>query len=567
MAPSLLAPLQSLFRFLDEHPAIRLLAAAGLLATALLAPLPGWVLDAWIVLALASAAGMAVMLTWVGQELSPEEALSGLPSYLHRFAFHRMALAIALTRAVLLERDTGAILDWVAHQAFARNVGVGLAAVAVIYLARVGLAHYHRADRLRLMHERLPEEAARLDKAEAEGRLSPVEAGRRRRALEAEVRTLAEAGSLFRLLRHQALVGLTLAVCFLAAGLAHGLVAKGLPLSAVLLNFTAYGLAEATITALPGLIIGLALSHWLVAAREDEEGDEAFPAEADRPLVSVEAGREAAFALKRAFPAVVAMLRARLMHDLGLALPRVGLTTSASLPPTSYRILVRGQVAGLGEISRDEPAESLAGELERAIAGDAAALLPIETTQAMLDDMAQRHPVLVAEVRERLGLPTLHGVLKGLLREQAPLRDMPALLEALVVTAPTGAPVGQLVEEARRAIAPAILAPLADGEGRLLAFELDPAWLEPLAATQAWDALDPALGAELARALTEARLRSRQRGPRAVLVAPRRYRRLVAELLREHDCTAAVVAPEELTSRYPVRIIGVIKRPAPLTVS
>src|SRR5690606_29279732 len=114
MSAHLVTPLQNLFRWLDERPAVRLLGAIAVAAAAVLAKLPGWVLDLWLVGALISAVGTAVLLVAVGREVAPREMLDGLPAFLRRSFFHRVVLAIALTKAIVTGQHPGVLMEWLA---------------------------------------------------------------------------------------------------------------------------------------------------------------------------------------------------------------------------------------------------------------------------------------------------------------------------------------------------------------------------------------------------------------------------------------------------------------------
>ncbi|HEY9723519.1 MAG TPA: hypothetical protein V6D47_16020, partial [Oscillatoriaceae cyanobacterium] len=96
MLDTLLATYQALTRWLDERPSARMGLTLGLLAIAVLTPLPGWVLDGWVLVSFLGAAGVALLVLTVGGELSPEELLAGMPAYLTRFTLNRLALALAL---------------------------------------------------------------------------------------------------------------------------------------------------------------------------------------------------------------------------------------------------------------------------------------------------------------------------------------------------------------------------------------------------------------------------------------------------------------------------------------
>lgn len=563
MLERLFAPVQALYRWLDDHTGLRLFGGLALFAAAILAPLPGWVLDAWIVLAIGGALAMAALLLVVGDELHPREALTGLPAFLRRFAFHRLALALALTKAILLGTGAGLIMEWLAQRGLGGNVGVGLAAIAAIYAARFAAAQFPHAERLAQAIGRLPAELESVDRALTAGRLSPVAARRRRELLAEEVETLGDGRQIYRLLRADTAIGLVLGACLIGAGLVTGLVFKGWPWALTLSALTLYGVGEAILTALPGLVFGVTLGQWLGTALEDatdvvREGD----GEADRPaaaLVTLEVGREIGQAMRRAFPEVVAVIRTRLARELGVQLPRVELAGSSALAPRGYRVIVRGVAWSRGEVAGPEAVDELAEILTETARLNAAALLTLDATRALLDDLAEEHPVAVAHALERHGLATIHAVLQGLLQEQVPLRDVAGLLEGLVAAGEPGASAPALVERLRRRLALPLTLALADERGVVRAIELAPEWEAALADGSDDHALARDLATACRELLTHAALRP---GQRVALIASALHRSRVAALVAGLLPGVAVLAPDEISPRCELRPLGTIERRA-----
>jgi flagellar biosynthesis protein FlhA len=315
------------------------------------------------------------------------------------------------------------------------------------------------------------------------------------------------------------------------------------------------------------------LSQWMGTALESTTfGQMGTPTE-DAPdvaplaLMAVEIGRELAPAMRRAFPERVAIVRTRLSQDLGFQLPRVDLVALAGLPPRGYRLTIRGVALAVGTLLPTEAADLLGIEIEQAARTQAANLLTLDASQALLDELAVEHPVAVAQALERLGLPVLHGVFLGLLREQIGLRDLAGLVDALVGLADVSTSVPVLVEHARRAMAPQIGQRLVDSRGVITALELGSDWDEDLAAMPSgfYAATgERAIAQDLQSACRETVDRLVPYGVRPALIVPRRFRPLVAEALAPAVPRLAVLAPDELAARFEVRLIGRVERPAPI---
>ncbi len=83
--------------------------------------------------------------------------------------------------------------------------------------------------------------------------------------------------------------------------------------------------------------------------------------------------------------------------------------------------------------------------------------------------------------RKLLTLGEVERVLEQLLRERVSIRDLGAILEALLEIAPVNKSLVTLVEAARQALGRRLIAPLLDSDGQLPVLLLDPAIEEEIA--------------------------------------------------------------------------------------
>jgi flagellar biosynthesis protein FlhA len=121
------------------------------------------------------------------------------------------------------------------------------------------------------------------------------------------------------------------------------------------------------------------------------------------------------------------------------------------------------------------------GELVRQHAWE---LLNRAELKRRLDSLNETHPKLVEElVPKLLTLGEVSRVLEQLLRERVSIRDLGAVLEALVETAPLNKSTEALVEAARQAMGRRLVQPLLDGDGQLPVLLLDPAFEEEIVST------------------------------------------------------------------------------------
>ncbi len=123
------------------------------------------------------------------------------------------------------------------------------------------------------------------------------------------------------------------------------------------------------------------------------------------------------------------------------------------------------------------------GELIRQHAWE---LLGRAETKRLLDSLNESHPKLLEElVPKIMTLGEVERVLEQLLRERVSIRDLGAILEALLETAPVNKSQLALVEAARQAMGRRLIQPLLDGDGQLPVLLLDPALEEEILATLA----------------------------------------------------------------------------------
>jgi flagellar biosynthesis protein FlhA len=311
----------------------------------------------------------------------------------------------------------------------------------------------------------------------------------------------------------------------------------------------------------------------------------------------------------------VRMLRRHLAGELGFLIPPVHISDNLRLRAREYVVLLRGMEIGrwqtegncLLAVSAEAGARPLPGketrepaygsparwiqpalEDEALAAGysvvDAATLIGTHLaelirrhahellgraeTKRLLDSLAESHPKLVEElVPKILSLGEVQRVLQQLLREQVSIRDLGAILEALVETAPQSRALPQLVEAARQALGRRLTQPLLDPDGTLRVIALDPALEDELAGLA-----DPGAGGRLLtaggqtpvlRRLADSVKRLIGSAPtlaQPVLLCPSPARYHVKRWLEPVLPRLTVVAPAEIPPGVAVRAAGVVRQ-------
>lgn len=311
-------------------------------------------------------------------------------------------------------------------------------------------------------------------------------------------------------------------------------------------------------------------------------------------------------------------LRRKLAGELGFLLPPVRTHDSLDVGPDEYRILIQDQVVGTGRIPRGrvlamgQGLESLPGEaavdpvfglaarwippeaktqaqvlgatvvdrssvivthLAEVVRRHADELLTRQQVKEMLDALRQAAPVVVDElVSSQLPLGELQRVLRDLLAERVPVRNLAAIVEAVVDRARQTHEPDALLEAAREALGGAIGTRFATGGKLPVAYlvpELELRLVESLVSVDGRRSLGiaheelRALRAEVA----EAKQRAEAQGLDLVLVTMGAIRRPLWAVLARTPAELPVLALGEIGSSVDVvqmGVIGGVQQPAAL---
>jgi flagellar biosynthesis protein FlhA len=314
----------------------------------------------------------------------------------------------------------------------------------------------------------------------------------------------------------------------------------------------------------------------------------------------------------------VKALRRKVASDIGVVIPPVRTRDNLDLPLKTYAIklfgieVARGEApAGtvlaigefLGSLPGDPTREPVFGldakwipaelrnqaemsgatvvdrasvittHLAEVVTQHAARLLGREDVKMLTDVVRRSHPVVVEELTPALlSLGEVQRVLQSLLDENVSVRDLTRIYEALSLRAQATKDLDQLVEAARAALGPAVVAPyLIDGVVTVISLEplLEQRMLEALRPGEpgALLALDPDTAQQLLTDLSQLTAHAENENLRPVLVCSPQIRAAVRRMIRPVIGRLPVLAYPELTGAGQVRSVGVVTAEAVAAVT
>ncbi|HKE01402.1 MAG TPA: flagellar biosynthesis protein FlhA, partial [Planctomycetota bacterium] len=309
----------------------------------------------------------------------------------------------------------------------------------------------------------------------------------------------------------------------------------------------------------------------------------------------------------------VAMLRRQFATQEGIVVPPVRIRDNMRLDPNGYRILVGGEEVATGKLQPGhllamdasgragalggiattdpvfgmparwipeaaradaellgwtivDPVSVLVTHLTETLRRHAHELLTRDDVKHLLETAKKRSPAVVEElVPGLLSIGDVQKVLRNLLRERVPLKNLSAVLEALADRAGETKDVHALTEAARSALGRAICERFAGPDGKLHAVTLDPALetrLVPLTGAAGVDAGAPPTAAFLRRvgdAATATITAASRSGREPVVLTRANLRRVVRDLVAPVAPRVPVLSYPEAQSARAVESAGVMK--------
>jgi flagellar biosynthesis protein FlhA len=202
--------------------------------------------------------------------------------------------------------------------------------------------------------------------------------------------------------------------------------------------------------------------------------------------------------------------------------------------------------------------------LAEVVRSHAARLLGREDVRMLTDAVKRTHPAVVDELTPaQLSLGEVQRVLQSLLDEQVSVRDLVRIFEALSLRARAGKDLDGLVEAARAALGPAIVAPyVVDGTVHVVSFEpgVEQRLLEGLRPTEGGGvlAVDPQLAQAVLTHLSTLVQEAENLNITPVLACAPQLRAAVRRLLEPTVGRLPVLSYTELAGPIQIRSAGVV---------
>ncbi|MBP6382228.1 MAG: flagellar biosynthesis protein FlhA [Pseudomonadales bacterium] len=305
-------------------------------------------------------------------------------------------------------------------------------------------------------------------------------------------------------------------------------------------------------------------------------------------------------------------VRKKLSQEMGFLVPPVHIRDNLELMPNAYRILLMGVAMGEAEVfperelainpgqvfgrvdgvecrdpafgldavwierSQHERAQTLgytvvdastvvATHLNQVLLEHIDELLGHEEVEQLLQKLAKMSPKLAEElVPGTLTVNQLLGVLKNLLAEGVPIRDIRSIAEAIAAQAVRSKDPAALTAAARVALGRTIFQQISGNAASLPVITLEPQMEQVLmkslqrggaAGGEADDiVLEPSLAERLQRSMNEAAQRQEVQGKAPVLLVPAPLRAVLARFMRHTNRATKVISYQEIPGNKQVTI-------------
>lgn len=305
-------------------------------------------------------------------------------------------------------------------------------------------------------------------------------------------------------------------------------------------------------------------------------------------------------------------MRRNIANDLGFLMPKIRIRDNLQLPPNVYNFKLKGIVIGSSEVYPDkfmamsdgmiseeiegipakepafgydalwidasqkedamvkgyipiEPAAVISTHMSELVRQNASELLTRQETQNILDKLKEDYPVLVDDTLRVASVGLIQKVLKALLKDNIPIKDMLSILESVGDVAEYTKNLDMLIEYVRKALSRVITSMYGDENGQLNFYILDSANQQKLVdSVQLKDGsyhlmVNVAQTSAIVTALREQReKRPLSQNGQMVLCVESSIRKFIADICSQFGIDIVVLSFAEIAPNTPFETVGII---------
>ena len=300
-------------------------------------------------------------------------------------------------------------------------------------------------------------------------------------------------------------------------------------------------------------------------------------------------------------------IRKKFAQQMGFLPPAVHIRDNLDLPPTHYRILLKGVTIGKGEVQPDrwmaidpgcaegevpgtpckeptfglpalwidevhrelaqtlgytvvDPCSVVATHLNHLISTHTDELFGRQEAQQLLDQLTKQSPKLIEDlIPGVISLTTLHKVLQNLLSERVPIRDMRTIIDTQAEYATPQSDADELTARVRARLSRAITQQWFPGDDDIQIIGLDMSLEQLLVqATQSGSAIEPGIAENLMKQTEQALQHQEALGAPPVLLVNPALRLMLSRYLRRIFPQLAVLSSQEINTQRNVRMTYLI---------
>lgn len=259
----------------------------------------------------------------------------------------------------------------------------------------------------------------------------------------------------------------------------------------------------------------------------------------------------------------------RLTAELGLPIPKVDIKLSNAIAPEEYLLLLKETLYDAGSLNLSfEPPElfyHLQASFKSLVYNNSFELLGYPEVEALLDHVKKSQPGLVRSLfPHQFTVGALRFVLKGLLKEKIPIKDMTTILQTIEEYAPRVSDPELLIEYVRSAFSHFISSSYRDEEGNLnvilLSREAEQQIMESVKeiGSVRWLDMKYEVGLNLLSGMGEALSSCKKLGIPVVFLVSPVIRRFVRKITEANYPEVPVLSYSEINPLTPVKTMGIV---------